>query len=167
MIGRSLALAFGIITALLTSQVPEFVQQYRQRLGGAIDALRQSVERFDADAGASGLTREEGLTRLQTGPDDFVRRRGESEVVAMNRLERLEQYREAMRDAGPIKRLAAFLRYGDAQLADRTLRDFEPAVPTTIEGAVIAGAGFIAGYGLVRVLAAPFRRRGRRTAAKA
>jgi hypothetical protein len=159
MIARTLALAVGIVVATITSQLPEFAQQYRQRLGGAIDELRTVVARFDQDAGAVGLSREQALQRLQSGPDDFIRRRGESELKVMERLERLEQHRDRLAYAGPFMRVASFLRYGDADLANRTLSDFEPAVPVTSEGVLSAAAGFVAGYGLVRALTQPFRRR--------
>ena len=46
-------LAVGIAAAagaLTASQLPEFAQQYRQRLGGALEELRQVVADFDADA---------------------------------------------------------------------------------------------------------------------
>ncbi len=159
MVGRTLALATGLVAAVAGSQVPEFAQQYRQRLGGTIDELRLAVERFDQDARNSGLTREQALNRLQAGPDPFVRRRGESEVVAETRLDRLEKHRDAMREAGPFMRVGTFLAYGDAELTGRTFKDFEPAMPVTSEGAVGAGAGFIAGYGFIRLVLAPFRRR--------
>lgn len=42
-------LVFLIIasSAVLFSQAPEFAQQYRQRLGGAIDELTTSIQSFD------------------------------------------------------------------------------------------------------------------------
>ena len=41
----------------------------------------------------------------------------------------------------------------------RAFDDFEPAVPTTPEGAAAAAAGFFAGWGLMRLLARAFRRK--------
>ena len=55
MIARTMALAAALLGGVTTSQLPEFAQQYRQRLGGAIDALTQVVEEFRADAAAHGL----------------------------------------------------------------------------------------------------------------
>jgi hypothetical protein len=160
MILRTIALAIGLLAATITSQLPEFAQQYRQRLGGAIDELHRIVQRFDTDAGASGLSRDQALNRMQTGPDDFVRRRGVSEAVTMERLARLEKHREALLADGPVRRVGSFLRYGDAELTDSTLRDFEPAVPVTWEGFLSAFVGFLIGWGLIRIVAAPFRRKG-------
>ena len=59
-IARTVGLAFGLLGGLVASQAPEFGQQYRQRLGGAIDELNRVVARFDEDArrpGRSGTAR--------------------------------------------------------------------------------------------------------------
>ena len=50
MFTRRLAAAIGLLFALLGMQGPEFTQQYRQRLGGALDELKRAVSVFDADA---------------------------------------------------------------------------------------------------------------------
>ncbi|MBV9433737.1 MAG: DUF2937 family protein, partial [Hyphomicrobiales bacterium] len=39
MFRRTLSLAIALLAALAFSQLPEFTQQYAQRLGGAIDEL--------------------------------------------------------------------------------------------------------------------------------
>ena len=43
MILRRLAFAVSLLLGALASQLPEFAQQYRQRLGGAIDELQRIV----------------------------------------------------------------------------------------------------------------------------
>ena len=50
MILRALTLAGGLTGAAVSSQFPEFSQQYTQRLGGAVDALAVVVADFDAMA---------------------------------------------------------------------------------------------------------------------
>ena len=44
MILRRFALMFGLFCGVAASQLPEFAQQYRQRLGGALDELTALVE---------------------------------------------------------------------------------------------------------------------------
>ncbi len=51
-------------------------EQYRQRLGGAIDALAAVVARFDSDSQQQGLTEQGGIDRLRANTDPFVRGRG-------------------------------------------------------------------------------------------
>jgi hypothetical protein len=71
---------FTVLTMLasgtLTSQLPEFAQQYRQRLGGAIDALEQVMADFRRDAADYGLTVPEAIDRQKASTDPFIQARG-------------------------------------------------------------------------------------------
>ncbi|MBV9079463.1 MAG: DUF2937 family protein [Methylobacteriaceae bacterium] len=145
MIGRVLALAIGLFTGLAASQGPEFAQQYRQRLGGAIDEMRTVVGRFDGDAQASGLSREEAVSRLASDGDPLVRRQGEAQARHAERLADLERQRRDLAQAGAFERVW-LMREADPTLARATYLDFEPAWPATVEGAVTGGAGFLAGW---------------------
>ena len=147
MIGRVLALAIGLFAGLTASQAPEFAQQYRQRIGGAIDELRRVVGTFDENARAEGVTREQAITRLAEQPDTLVRRQGPAMSEIVDRLQRLERQRDAVANAGQFERLAVLARGFDGQLARATYLDFEPAWPATTEGLVIGGAGFLLGWG--------------------
>ena len=69
MLARRLALAIALVAAFVGSQGPEFAQQYRQRLGGALDEVRRSVVQFDAEAVSQGLTPAEGVRRLEASGD--------------------------------------------------------------------------------------------------
>jgi sugar lactone lactonase YvrE len=142
MIGRLLALLLGVGLAIAFSQLPEFAQQYRQRLGGAIDELRGVVSRFDQTAQGSGLTRGEALDRLGRDVDPLVKRQGEATGQVVERLERLERQRRAFAEAGSFERVLVLVRDIDPVMARAVYLDFEPAVPATREGAVAAGAGF-------------------------
>ena len=58
--GRAImALLVSLTGGLAASQAPELAQQYRQRLGGALDEITQVVADFDADAAQNGLRRDE------------------------------------------------------------------------------------------------------------
>lgn len=153
MIGRILAMAIGLIAALAASQLPEFAQQYRQRLGGAIEELGRVVGRFDDSAQASGLSRDQAITRLGEQPDPLVRREGEAIGGAAERLAQLKRQREDFAGAGSFERLLVFIRQVDPGLARATYLDFEPAVPATTEGVIAAGAGFVGGWGGMLFLA--------------
>ena len=158
MIGRILAVAIGLFSGLTASQMPEFAQQYRQRLGGAIDELRRVVTRFDETARGEGLTREAAIRKLTSADDPLVRRQGESQDEIADRLVRLEAQRRAFVEAGPFARLLIFIRDADAGLARATYLDYEPAWPATQEGVATGGAGFVAGWGLLLFLSRIGRR---------
>lgn len=152
MIGRVLALALGVFTGLAASQGPEFAQQYRQRIGGAIDELRTVVARFDENARAEGETREGAIARLRAQPDPIAQRQGPATEAVVERLTRLERQRDEVASAGPYGRLAALAKGFDPGLARATYLDYEPAWPATSEGLVIGGAGFLLGWLGLRTL---------------
>jgi hypothetical protein len=158
MIGRILALAIGLFGALAASQMPEFAQQYRQRLGGAIEELRRVVGRFDDNAQASGLGRDQAIAQLRDNQDPLVRRQGEATGEVVARLSRLERQRDDFASAGPFGRVLVLLRQADPGLARATYLDFEPAVPATSEGVVTAGIGFVAFWAGMLFLARILRR---------
>lgn len=160
---RLICLAGAVIGAAGISQVPEFSQQYAQRLGGAIDELSAIIERFDEDAAASGLSREEGLGRYRISPDAFLIDRGASMEVVFERHEQLVTQRQALDTATPLERLPALTRYFDTDVGAAALDEFNPAIPITLEGLAYAAGGLMLGYVFVwsvwTAIAAPFRRR--------
>lgn len=162
MLARRLALAVGLLCGLLGAQWPEFSQQYRQRLGGALDELRRIVAAFEAEAAANSLTPAEAIVRLKANPDALARERGADIETDIAREARLERQVEALHDAAPLRRLIVMAVDFDAPLAGETLRNFEPAVPVTEEALVVGALAAIWGWGATHVCAWPIRRRWRR-----
>ncbi len=144
MIARTLVVAVGLAGAAVSSQAPEFTQQYRQRLGGALQELRVVVEDFDADADRSDLSRQEALNRYRASADTFLRERGMSIGKAIHRYESLQ--RQALRfETWPeFARPAALIGKSDATLVSGVWQDFRPGLPFTAAGAIWAGIGFLA-----------------------
>ncbi|WP_157969951.1 DUF2937 family protein [Pelagibacterium sediminicola] len=160
---RLICLAGAVIGAAGVSQVPEFSQQYAQRLGGAIDELSAVIARFDADAAASGLSRTEGLERYSGSPDAFLVDRGQSMEAVFTRHGQFVAQRRAFDTAAPLEKLPALTRYFDTDVGAAALEDYEPAIPVTAEGLAYAAIGLGLGYSVVwtiwTLIAAPFRRR--------
>jgi hypothetical protein len=144
---RIIAFGCGLCGGIIASQGPEYAQQYRQRLGGAIDELRQVITRFEADAQASGETRESAIVRLRSNTDDFVGRQGAAMQANVERLRNLETHRDTMIQAGPFARVALMVRDGDQDVMEAVYRDFEPALPVTEEGVLSTAIGFVAVWG--------------------
>lgn len=174
MILRILTLLFGLTGAAGLSQFPEFSQQYRQRLGGAVDELTRIVQGFDADARATGLTRAEALEDLAKG-GDFGQRHSASMRITIDRYDRLRGDLAALEGAGPFTRLTQMSRLTDPELARATLDNYSPALPLSFEGATLAGTGFLLGgmvptslaWTLGPILPGSGERRRRRRAARA
>ena len=164
MLARRFALAVGLLLAVAFSQAPEFIQQYRQRLGGAIDELHRIIARFDDEAQGQALSRDAGIARLRSNADPLAQARGTDLQEAVDRERRLAAQDRAFAAAGPLLQYWVFAERFDPELAGRTYAIFQPAVPVTPAGFGAGAAGLALGYGGVRLAAAPFRRRGRRAA---
>lgn len=159
---RAIAFLLAVVAGIAASQAPEFAQQYRQRLGGAVDELSRVIAGFDQNAAAAGTDRAGGLALMARNSEVLVRAQALSMAETIIRYDRLSKQQEAFRDSAPFVRLTAFVRDFDRPLVESTLRDFEPAVPATAEGVVFAGVGFIVIYFLLRFFGFLFRRPRRR-----
>jgi hypothetical protein len=60
------------------SQSPEFAQQYRQRIGGALDELQTIVSPFEAQAAKFGLEREAALETYTASQSPFLVGQGQT-----------------------------------------------------------------------------------------
>lgn len=153
---RILAMAGGIAGAVGLSQFPEFSQQYLQRLSGAVDELRVVATAFDTSARATGLSRDEALSRLQGSEfEDELRATMAGQLA---RYDRLSRDYAALNGAPPLERLAQVWRFSDPELARRTWDHYRPAVPATTDGLICAGIGYGAGWLLIAGLLAGLKR---------
>ncbi len=161
---RRTSLAAALAAGLSFSQAPEFAQQYRQRLGGAIDELQASVSAFDSDSRASGLSHDQGVARLQNSADAFVRQRGGRIAQETARLARLKRQAADLHGALPLSKVLALALEADPQVARGAFEAFEPALPLTADGAASAAIGFAGALLALRLLPLPLRFRKKRAA---
>lgn len=152
-------LIIAIFCGALASQFPEYAQQYRQRLAGAVGELERVVRQFDTDARASGLTRDEALSRYSGANDEFLKERGSSMVDIIARFNRLDAHLAEMNRAGDAARLWVFAKSHDRGLAKGTLDIYQPAIPVTPVGLAHAAGGFAGAWLLLSLLLSPFGRR--------
>ncbi|WP_332701606.1 DUF2937 family protein [Devosia sp.] len=133
------------------------------RLGGAVDELRVITEDFDRAALAGGLDRAAALGRFEASNDDFLAGRGSSMTATFQRYDNLSATLARIEGANAVERLQSLPAYLDTDIGQRTLENYRPAVPVTMEGILYAGGGFILGYlvlsGLWRFVSMPFKRR--------
>jgi len=159
MLLRRLALAIGLLCGLLGTQAPEFAQQYRQRLAGAVDELSRVVATFDTEARSENLTSEDAMRRLDENGDPLARERGQAMAEDKVRLARLQDALAAYTDTAPVRRLVGFFESFDAATARRAWADFQPAVPTTFEALAVGLVGLASGWAGTHVVVWPARRR--------
>lgn len=153
-----LAVTFGLAAA----QLPEFAQQYRQRLGGAVDELALVVARFDEDAQSAGLDRTRAIETYGQAGEPFLTRRGLSMEQAIIRLEQLREQSSRIELTEPVLRPVRVLTTPDMAIMRGTVKAFEPAVPATMTGMIYGISGLVMGLALGLLILLPFRVRGRR-----
>ena len=156
---RAISAGIGLVIGAGASQLPEYAQQYRQRLGGAVDELKAVVSAFDADAGKAGLSREAGLQRLESDSDTFVQNRGFQMQSTLMRAARLQQQQQDLASAAPFARIGIMLRDFDPAVARGAWSAFEPGLPVTSEGLAAGALGFLGGGLAFHMIGKPFRRR--------
>ena len=125
------------------SQAPEFAQQYRQRIGGAVDELKTVVMDFDKDADNSQLSRDQALDQLTRSSERLTHDRGQSMTRTIGRFERLNEQQKWLENSHPLTRPLLVLKNLDRQLIDNAWKAFEPAVPLTSSGFTYGGLGAI------------------------
>ncbi len=163
---RRFALAIGLLCGVVGAQAPEFAQQYRQRLAGAVDELSQVVATFDAEARAEKLAPDAAIARLERNADPLAQARGRDIADDMARLNHLRDALAAFTDTAPVKRLFAVAETFDAATARRAWGDFQPAVPTTAEGFIVAFASAVLGWLATHLSLWPARRQAARRRAE-
>lgn len=135
--------ALCVIGAVLFAQMPEFMQQYLQRLGGHLDEARRHLRQFQQTAAQSGLTLDRLISQTNANTDPAVARLGGVMTETIGRVHSLEAAQAALANASLWSRPFVFLRHIDFGIAQATWAIFKPAVPTTIEGLVYAMAGML------------------------
>ncbi|MGR9498947.1 DUF2937 family protein [Rhizobium leguminosarum] len=157
-IARIIAVVAGLAGGTVFSQAPEFAQQYRQRIGGAIDELRVIVEDFNAQAAEHHLDRQQALNAYARSSDDFLRDRGVSMRSTITRYETLMSQQLHLGTAAPVAKPFVLLQDADDVVFANTWRDFVPGVPVSFAGLVWGAIGFIGGWIVVALLGLGARR---------
>ncbi|MDQ0327458.1 hypothetical protein J2R99_003327 [Rhodopseudomonas julia] len=139
--GRTAVLALALAGGLAGSQAPEFAQQYRQRLGGAVDEMRQVVADFDADVRRNGLDRDEAVALYAQSPEPFLKDRGLSMKRLLARFSILSRQEAELELSEPLMRPVIVFRNPDQKIVKGAWQIYEPAVPVTVAGALWALSG--------------------------
>ncbi len=132
-----------LLGAVAFCQLPEFIQQYLQRLGGHLDEARRQLAQFEAVAAQSKLTLAQFIERTSANADEAVARLGGIMQAAIDRVAELSSTESALRNASLWEKPFVFFANLDRSIAAATMDVYRPAVPTTIEGLLYAIAGMV------------------------
>ena len=132
-----------LLGAVAFCQLPEFIQQYLQRLGGHLEEARHQLILFESTAAQSLLTLPEFIKRTSANADTAVARLGGVMQQSLDRVAYLSNAENALRHASLWEKPFVFFAHLDRSIASETLAVYRPAVPTTVEGLLYAAAGMI------------------------
>ncbi|MEZ2129069.1 MULTISPECIES: DUF2937 family protein [unclassified Sinorhizobium] len=164
---RATGVVMALLGALTFSQAPEFSQQYRQRLGGALDELRVIISDFDDEARRYNLDRDQALALYDSSREDFIRARGSSMRSTFARYRRLSDQLSRLSGTPPLWRPIVVFSEPDAMIVKNAWKDFAPAVPVTVSGFAWGAAGALSLSAIAGLITLPGRRHKRATLKKA
>ena len=141
-----------VVGAVAFSQLPEFMQQYLQRLEGHLDEARLALDRFKDAAARSGMSLDQLVAGASQNPDKAMGNLGRVVSAAAARVDALGAADAALRQATLWSRPFVFVRHADWGIARATLAIYRPAVPTTVEGFAYAGVGIVVVLALYHLL---------------
>ena len=137
-----------VFGAVAFAQLPEFIQQYRQRLGGHLDEARHQLAEYTAIATRAKLSLPQFIERTSTNSDTTVAQLGTVMRNAMLRVDELTSVEAALSQASLWAKPFVFFTHLEPGIARATWDVYLPAVPTTAEGLSYAVAGMITLLGL-------------------
>ncbi len=149
---RALAILFMMMGAISFSQGPEFIQQYRQRVGGALDEINRLMAEFDRDIAIHGLTREQALSTFQTSAIPFLIQRGASMRATFDRQNLLIDHKRQLDRPDLIHNALEIIYIHDKNMLLNTVKDYRVAIPLSAQGIVISAAGAALGWMIGQIL---------------
>ncbi|MCF8230688.1 MAG: DUF2937 family protein [Bacteroidales bacterium] len=149
---------------LLFLQLPNFMDQYTQRLGGFYDSEKQHMERYReiAERHFEG-DMQKLLDAFEKSNVEAMEETGKELERTAGRLEELKEGVEIMENASFLRQIGYLVIHIDFDIARGTLKSYTPGMPLTREGLI---SGLIGGVllsllfnGLVAAGRIPFRKK--------
>lgn len=142
----------AVAGALIFSQLPQYLQQYTQRLGGHVNEIGRLVEQLQMLALQSGKSLSQYIDKFTRSNDPDFAQQGEWMQTLVERHAQLSAAWEAITHATPLTRLSAYLAHHQSEIAKTTLAFFQPAFPMTVEAGIYALIGALIGYLIYRCI---------------
>lgn len=136
----------AVAGALAFSQVPLFMQQYKQQLSGHVVELQLQVKAMRQAAMLTGKTLEQFIGKFSSSTDGDFARQGEIMHAMVLRWQALTDGFTALNEASTFSAPFVFLSHFNLEIAKETAGAFSPGIPLSLEGGVWAVIGIAAGY---------------------
>lgn len=134
---------FVVLGALMGSQVPEFIQQYTQRLGGHVDELSHLLSMMKQSAALSNKSLENYIQKfMSNGDPDFVLQ-GKFMSSILSRWEQLTHSLYSLMESSIWAKPYVFFVNVDSEIFASTVKSYHPGFALTVEGLLYAALGAV------------------------
>lgn len=155
-IGSLIDRLFVVAGAFIGSQIPLFMQQYRQRLAGHVDALQKLINQLHQIASISQKNLDQYIQKFKENSDPDFNRQGDFMQGIVVRLQELQQALEHLTQSPFWLRPYYFFKDIQSDIAQSTLDSFQAGFNLTVEGLCYAGGGMILGWALYQMISKCF-----------
>lgn len=127
--------------AMIFMQMPAFIVQYVQRLGGHVAELKLLIGKYKAAAADNGRTLDEYIQlHIQSGVKEFASS-GKLMTENIDRFNFLNDAYQQISGASGIKQFFLFIRKSDMDIIRGTYSDFVPGISFSLDSILYAAAG--------------------------
>ena len=143
---------FFLCGAFIGSQIPLFIEQYKQRLSGHIEALALQLAELTKIAAASNKSLGQYIHKFKISLDaDFVNQGYFMEGI-VSRYQELQNVLQVLDQSPSWLQLIHFIRNINLDIAKSSLSAFTPGFLFSIEGLTYTAIGIIGGCLIYRLL---------------
>lgn len=144
---------FLVIGAFLGSQIPQFMQQYTQRLAGHVEELHYLIDQLNRTASSSHKTLDQYIYKFLSNSDPDFKGQGLFMQTVVERWNHLTEALRSITESSVWTRPYAILAHWDHEIIKGTFHSFEPGLSLTLEGLYYGGLGMLMGFLFYQLMA--------------
>jgi predicted exporter len=141
---------FIVAGAFFGSQIPQFMQQYTQRLAGHVEELHYLLDQIRLIASHRNL--DQYIYKFLSSSDqDFVQQ-GVFMQTLFSRWQNLSSALQALNESSLFTKPFVWMKHFDYDMAWATLKSYQPGFSLTLEGIYYTFLGILFGFLLYQLI---------------
>lgn len=143
---------FIVLGAFIGSQIPEFMQQYTQRLGGHVDELSHLLAALKKSVARNHKNIESYIQKFLSNSDTDITLQGEFMQSILLRWQKLSASLHSLVESSVWERPYVFVKNLDSDIFASTVGAYHPGISLTVEGLCYTVVGVLLGSAVYQVL---------------
>lgn len=133
----------SVTGAIIFAQMPAFIVQYQQRLGGHVDELKHLIAKYRSYAASNNRSLEEYINiHLQSNVKEFAST-GQLMNENLSRFNELSQALKELADSSGLVKLFMFFKNIDIDIYRGTMKNFVPGITFSADAILYGITGVI------------------------